>query len=316
MLWFLDRLNQPSLPLDGLLFAENFNVKEEETVDVYVLDSGIAYEHSQFENRAKYAGYDPVDDYHYSTLNTPNYIPQNGRDCNGHGTLVASLIGGKTYGIAKKVNMYSVRVLGCERSAPWSVVLDGLNFIATTVANRKRPAIVSMALSGSIHASLNSAIKTLHDQNVLIVGSVGNTHTNSCISSPANNELILRVGATNINDTIYEYSNYDKCVDIFAPGEQITGASMSCQTCKSVKNGTSLASALVTGIAAVHLSRSPFLNAAFLKQTIIEMSSKDVLKLMPSFTVNRMAKFGELLYVSILVLNWCRLYDSFSVCVD
>ena len=151
-LWFLDRLDQANLPLDNL-YTETFHIQEE-PVDVYVLDSGIEFDHSEFENRAKYAGYDPMDEYHFTTARVPNYKPQRGRDCNGHGTLVASLIGGKTYGTAKKVNLFSVRVLNCQLSGATSVILDGLNFIAAEVSKKRRSVIVNMALQGVIHSSL------------------------------------------------------------------------------------------------------------------------------------------------------------------
>ena len=87
-------------------------------------------------NRAIYAGYDPVDNY-YGTK-------QNGLDCHRHGTHVASLACGKLYGVAKKANCYSVRVLNCWGSAPVSVIVDGLNFAATNITNINphRPAII------------------------------------------------------------------------------------------------------------------------------------------------------------------------------
>ena len=260
------------------------------------MDSGIEFNHSEFENRAKYAGYDPMDEYHFTTGNVPDYKPQNGRDCNGHGTLVASLIGGKTYGTAKKVNLVSVRVLNCQLSGATSVILDGINFIATEVSERKRPAIVSMALRGTKHSSLDMAITTLHNKQVLIVGSAGNTHSDACDHFPGSNNKVLRVGATTANDTLYEKSNYGRCVDVFAPGENVQGAEPSCPTCATQGvSGTSLASALVCGIAAVHLSHSPLMKPADLKRKIIDVSSKNVLNLssVPSSTPNRLVNFGE-----------------------
>jgi len=248
-------------------------------VDVYVLDSGILYDHSEFENRAKYAGYDPIDDSHIST---ENYQKRSGRDCNGHGTLVASLIGGKNFGIAKEANLISVRVLNCQLAGTTSEILDGLNFIATEVTHRRRPAIVSMALRGTIHSSLTTAITTLHNKDALIVGSAGNAHSIACNYFPANSNLVLRVGASTEDDQIYERSNYGSCVDVFAPGSNIYGPEINCPTCHTnnryFHHGTSLASAIVCGIAAVHLSGSP-LKPSFLKDKIIELSIKDVLNL-------------------------------------
>lgn len=298
-LWFLDRLNQHNLPLDHI-FDDSFSSKDEGAVDVYVLDSGIQFQHSEFENRAKYAGYDPVDQYYLTTVGTADYKPQNGKDCNGHGTLVASLIGGKTYGTAKKVNLLSVRVLGCDRAAPWSVILDGLNFVSNEISRRKRPAIVSLAVSGNRHPSIDTAISTLHEKNVLVVVSAGNAHSDACSYSPSSNSQVLTVGATNRVDKIYEESNYGPCVDIFAPGELIEGAEHSCPTCTiDDVNGTSLAAPLVCGIAAVYLSRSPLMAPTDLKQIVIDIATKNVINFgsiplsYQSTTPNRMAKLGE-----------------------
>ena len=73
-LWYLDRLDQ--LP------------DEVEGVDVYILDTGIRFEHHEFGLRAKYSGYDPVDQYEFEE-GTLDYVPLRGADCNGHGTAVA-----------------------------------------------------------------------------------------------------------------------------------------------------------------------------------------------------------------------------------
>ena len=265
---------------------------------MYVLDTGIDFEHSEFGNRAKYAGYDPFDQYN---IGVAGYKPQRGRDCNGHGTLVASLIGGKTYGVAKNVNLFSVRVLGCDRAAPWSIVLDGLNFIVNEVSGRKRPAIVSMALSGSHHASVNSAIEYLYDRNVLVIASAGNLGNNACNYSPSSKNQVLTVGAIGEDNIIYPKSNYGACIDIFAPGESITGAEHACPTCTiDGASGTSLAAALVCGIAAVHLSRYPLINPATLKQKIIDISSEDLIYFTSdsqASSPNRLASFGKLSHV-------------------
>lgn len=50
--WHIDRIDQLELPLD-LSYQP---IGNGDGVDVYILDSGINYDHQEFEYRAKYAG--------------------------------------------------------------------------------------------------------------------------------------------------------------------------------------------------------------------------------------------------------------------
>ena len=77
------RVDQQALPLDHKYTASQYTGK---SVDVYVLDTGIHYNHSVFNGRAHYPGCDPIDKLEHET--------REGEDCNGHGTRVAGLVGG------------------------------------------------------------------------------------------------------------------------------------------------------------------------------------------------------------------------------
>ena len=267
--WYLDRIDQSKLPLDYLYNP----IGDGSGVDVYVLDTGISYQHGEFEFRAKYGGYDAVDEYEQTV--------RKGSDCHGHGTYVASLCGGSTYGAAKRVTLFSIRVLTCNNTAPLSVILNGLDYVARVVQRRHRPTIVLLSFEGSIHHTINDAIASITtNQGVLVITAAGNGRVNSCTVSPASSQHAVTVGATREGEWLYlsgTGTNYGSCVDIFAPGESILAADVQCQNCSKHSSGTSVAAALVSGVAAVYLSQQPLLTPAELKQKLIDESVKNII---------------------------------------
>ena len=62
---------------------------------------------------------------------------------------------------------------------------------------------------------------------------------------------VITVGATNVQDQPASMgilgTNFGRCVDVFAPGEDIIGASSDCSTCFTSQSGTSQAAAHVAG---------------------------------------------------------------------
>ena len=135
--------------------------------------SGIKYDHDEFEGRAKYDFYDPVD--------VADGSNQQGNDCHGHGTHVAALAAGKTYGVAKGATVYSMRVISCSGSGSFVNVLLGLNHvIGQQIANRDRRIIVSMSLRGPFSQSLDNAIKDATNEGILVVAAAGNDFSDAC----------------------------------------------------------------------------------------------------------------------------------------
>lgn len=274
--WHLDRLDQSDYPLD-LSYSP---IGEGEGVDIYVLDSGINYDHQEFEYRAKYAGYDPVDEYTIDNDLQDNYERRYGRDCHGHGTHVSSLSAGKTFGSARRANVYSVRVLACNNAAPWTVILDGLDYVARVVPQRNRPAVVSMSLSGDFYRVVNNAVANLVRQGIHVVTAGGNGQLDACSRSPASSTSTITVGGTRNGDGLYLLgagTNFGRCIDIFSPGEKILAADWKCLNCSKSLSGTSMSTPIVSGVAAIHLSHQPLLTPEELKQKLIEESLKDVL---------------------------------------
>lgn len=263
--WHLDRLDQSALPLN----QQYLPIAVGKGVDLYIVDSGINFAHEEFENRAKYSGYDPTDDY--------NQENRQGTDCNGHGTHVASLAAGKTLGVAKNARVYSVRVLDCANRGPWSVVLQGLDHVSRVVAERGRPAVLSLSLGGDYFRTVNDVIQEMHSEGIFSASAAGNDFGDACRNSPASSSYTFTVGGSSQSDDIYFATNYGQCVDIFAPGSVITGADHRCNTCLKELSGTSMATPMVSGVAAILLSLEPLLKPDALRNKLLTSSVNDVL---------------------------------------
>ena len=270
--WHVDRIDQTHRPLDNIYSP----IGDGHRVDVYIFDTGINYDHEEFECRAKYGGYDPMDEYEINSENV-NRTRQYGRDCHGHGTHVASLCGGKTYGSAKKVNMYSIRVLGCNGRAPWSTVIDGLDYISGVVPVRGRPAIISMSLGGSYYTVVDEMVERLVEEGITVIAGAGNRRDDACSVLPAGSNSSITVAGSNSMDGLYQRTNYGACVDIFAPASTVRGANINCIRCYRYRSGTSMATPLVSGVAAIHLSQKPWLTPADIKTILINEAASNVL---------------------------------------
>ena len=202
------------------------------------IHAGIHYTHHEFEGRANYSGKDPMDDY----LGTN----QEGLDCNGHGTHVASIAAGITYGAAKKANLYSVRVLDCSGWGPWSVIMAGMSHAAQRANETGRPSIISMSLSGGYTESVDNLVTAIVQSNISIIVAAGNERNYACNYSPASNSLAITVGGSREGGGMYYWSNGGSCVDIIAPALNVSGAGIHCNNCTLQMSGTSMATPLVT----------------------------------------------------------------------
>ncbi len=106
-------------------------------------------------------------------------------DQNGHGSHVAGTIGGATFGVAKKVNLVAVKVLGADGSGANSGVLNGMQFVIDDVQKRgiAGKAVMNMSLGGSLSRAVNRAIQALNTAGVVPVVAAGNENVRLPISN-------------------------------------------------------------------------------------------------------------------------------------
>lgn len=290
--WGLARISHR----DSLTFG-NFNKylyasEGGEGVDAYTIDTGINVDHVDFEGRATWG----------------KTIPTNDEDLdgNGHGTHCSGTMAGKKYGVAKKANLYAVKVLRSSGSGTMSDVVSGVEYAVQAHIKKAKDAkngkvkgfkgsVANMSLGGGKSKTLEDAVNAGVEAGLHFAVAAGNDNADACNYSPAAAEKAITVGASTLADERAYFSNYGECTDIFAPGLNILSTWIGSNYATNIISGTSMASPHIAGLLAYFVSLQPSSDSAFaveeltpakLKKDIIAIATEGALTDIPSNTPN------------------------------
>jgi len=242
-------------------------------IDVAVLDTGIN-EHNGLDIKTSRA-FIWGDVVSGNEVSDNEYAPTT-KDVLGHGTYVAGMIAEKLdgelgAGVAPKVNLHNVKVIGDEGYGLSSDIMAGINYAVDELGVD----IINMSFTTPSYFPLyEEVVQDAVQKGTVFVVSAGNENSEAKLY-PAGFQNVICVAATTMHNTIANFSNFGYWVDVAAPGDQINstlGLSNNSYGQHVIPtkvafvdqgfevsfgeylSGTSLSSAIVTGEVAVLLS--------------------------------------------------------------
>ncbi|TQV98638.1 hypothetical protein V2A60_007645 [Cordyceps javanica] len=250
----------------------------------YVVDSGVNIDHVEFEGRA-----------------SRGYNAAGGEDVDsvGHGTHVSGTIASKSYGVAKKANIISVKVFSGD-SGSVSDVLDGYNWAVNDIVAKRRQSrsVINLSLGGGASTAFDQAVASAYQQGVLSVVAAGNANQDSKNTSPARAPEAITVAAVNSAWKRWYWnplqgSNYGAAVDIYAPGEDVLSTWIGSNTATNTITGTSMASPHVAGLAIYLAVLENLSTPAAITKRIKELGTSGKVTANVANTVNLLAYNGN-----------------------
>jgi thermitase len=205
-------------------------------VTIAILDTGVDLDHPDLASKI-------VANINFSSSPTVD-------DVHGHGTHVAGIAAAVTNnglgvaGLGYGATIMNIKVLGDDGQGYWSGVAQGIVWAADKGAD-----VINMSLGGSSGSStVESAINYAWGKGVVVVAAAGNNgSTSPCY--PAYYGNCMAVAATDSLDSLAPWSNRGDWVDLAAPGVSIYSTLK--DGAYGYKSGTSMASPLVGGLAAL-----------------------------------------------------------------
>ena len=230
--WGLDTVDAP----------EAWDIATGQSIDIAILDSGIAKDHPDIAEKV-------TKTYNFTWTASTD-------DLSGHGTHVAGIAAALTdnnqgvAGVSPNARLMSGKVLDDRGRGYYSWIVNGIYWAVDNGAE-----IINLSLGGSAPSfTLEKALDYAHENNVIVVAAAGNRDS-SWPHYPAYYDTVVAVGATDSDDQKSHFSNYGDWVDIVAPGEVILSTFLNNEF--AYYSGTSMATPFVSGALANLLSVNP-----------------------------------------------------------
>lgn len=224
-------------------------------VIIAVIDTGVDLDHPDLQAKIV-AGWDFVNN------------DDQADDDNSHGTHVAGIAAAATNnnlgiaGVSWDARIMPIKVLNSGGNGYMSDVISGMEYAADHGAQVLNLSLGGIVTSGEAQ-SLQTAVNYARSRGAVVIAAAGNCGSGCLIGSqyyynpymyPASCQNVVGVAATTTTDGWASFSEHNTYVDISAPGVSIYSTVPGGY---NYKQGTSMATPFVSGLAALILSRWP-----------------------------------------------------------
>jgi hypothetical protein len=189
-----------------------------------------------------------------------------------HGTGTLSLSGGATAGVAKSATLHTIRTMPSSGDGLMSDQVAGFNWVAANKGSNISVINFSIAEDG-IYATQDNAIAACVNAGIFVAAAAGNAMEDTALTSPGSCPAAFVVGATSQGDSVAGYSNWGAAVDLWAPGTSVRLATNTSNTAFTTDNGTSFASPLTAGVAALYRGQNPSATVPEVKTAILSTAA-------------------------------------------
>ncbi len=248
----------PQFSNDKIDLSEAHTMTKGANTRIAVIDTAVDGTHAEFLN-SSISSFDVTD---------------SGSNVDPHGTSIAGILAAdsKLTGVAPDAEIVSIAAFSKDASGKtvgntWTI-LEAMN-----VALKQKADILNMSFADPADPLLERAMKGAKKRNILPVAAAGNEGPDAATLFPAGYEAVIAVTATDTENKIYSKANTGEHVDVAAPGVGllVLGNSAGFRT----SSGTSMATAYISGIAALALSANPGADYATLR-AMLENSTTDL----------------------------------------
>jgi subtilisin family serine protease len=253
-------------------------------VVVAVLDSGVDYTHEDLAPNMwkRPAGVPAYQDDELGTIEDEdgfNAIDNSSdpMDENGHGTHCAGIIGaegGNNIGITGvnwKIRIMPLKFMNAGGYGTTKDAIEAINYVIDRKKAGVNVRVISASWGGTQRSrALEEVIQEAWKNDILFVAAAGNSTVNNDRSPhyPSSYPNVLSVAALDRNDALARFSNYGvKSVAIAAPGVDILSTWLGNEYKEA--SGTSMATPVVSGVAALIVAENPRLSVEQLKKRVL-----------------------------------------------